>query len=389
MRRPRARGVACAFSIFLFGLPGCSGEPSADARPDGPPQAAKAVPVVVIRPERSTIDDVFLEREASLLPIVVTTVASQQEGVIMQVYPEVGDVVHEGDAIVQMDESDYRLILDERRAELKKAEVTLTERERSWARVEELFEKKIISEDERDGQRLALENARADVDLARARAARAEQDLRSLRIFAPFPAVVAAIHSDVGSYVQRGDAILDLKRVDWIIALCTVNERDLRFVQEGGSVRVTLPAYPGRLFDGLIWKIVPDALVGSRSFPVKILLQNTQIELKSGMSARVEFVRRVEDALLVPKDAVVYDGEQPTVWIAREGKAERRAVELGAAFGDRWHVREGLGVEDAVIVTGNEFLEPDASVEIGELPSEDRTDLPEARERPVDAGASS
>lgn len=362
------RVAVLALSSALLGAPGCSGEPSAEAQAGGGPKPREAVPVVVARPVLATIEDSFLEREATLLPIVTTKVSAQQEGLITRIYPEVGDVVHEGDTIVEMRDVDYRLRLAERKAELTKARVTLAERERSFARAEELYRKEIISEDERDDRELQLENARAEVELARARAERAEQDLAALRIVAPFPAVVASIDSEVGSYVQRGDPILELKRVDWIVALCTVSERDLQDVREGGSVWVALPAYPGRAFEGLIWKIVPDAVVASRSFPVKVLLQNPGIELKSGMSARIGFVRRVENALLVPKDAVVREGERSVVWVARDGRAERREVELGAAVSDRWHVRKGLGADEEVIVTGNESLQPEDRIQIAELP---------------------
>jgi membrane fusion protein (multidrug efflux system) len=383
--RPEFRLVASlALSGVLVGLAACSGEPTADARPGNGEEGPETVPVVVTHPELASLEDVFLEREATLRPIVTTTISAQQEGVIRRIPPEVGDAVHEGDLLVDLNDIEYRLRLDERRADQQKAEVTLEERKRAWARIETLYKKNIISEDERDDVRLSLDRAQAEWEQARVRVERAEVDVQALRILAPFPGVISTIHADVGSYVQRADAILELKRVDWIVALCTVSERDLVHVHEGGSARVTLPAFPGRVFEGLIWKIVPDALVASRSFPVKILLKNPQIELKSGMSARIAFVRRVEDALLVPKDAVEDDGDEQVVWIADEGRAARRVVELGSAFGDRWHVRRGLSVGESVIVTGNEFLEPDTRVEIAVLPPPGPPTLPAAQGTPPD-----
>lgn len=385
---PRFLAGAFASAGLLLAGAGCSGEPGAEARPGGP-DAPSVIPVVVARPEIESLEDVFLEREATLLPIVSTTVSSQQEGVIVRIFPEAGDLVHEGDAIVQIEESDYKLRLAERKADLQKAEVTLREQERRTERVEELYTRKVISDEDRDAQRLAVASARAEAELARVRVARAEQDLRSLRILAPFPGVVSEIHSDVGSYVTRGDAILEMKRVDWIVALCTVSERDLAHVHEGASARVSLAAFPGRAFDGLVWKIVPDALVASRSFPVKVLLRNPRTELKPGMSARIAFSRNLDRAVLVPKDAVVEEENRTVVWIARGGRAVRREVELGAAFGERWHVRSGLEADEDVIVTGNEFLEPDAEIEIAHLPPPGPPALPAARSGHDEPGAGS
>jgi membrane fusion protein (multidrug efflux system) len=334
---------------------------------------------VLAAPERRSLEDLFLEREATLTPIVTTMISTRQEGVILQVHPEVGDAVHEGDPLAELDETDVRLRVAELRATVHKAKVTLAERQRAWKRAEELYGRRVISEGERDDQQLALDRARAEMEEEQARLDREVQYLKDHRIVAPFPGVVSQLQSDVGSYVQRGDPILELKRVDWIIALCTVSERDLRHIHEGATVRVALSAFPGRTFEGLVWKIVPDALLASRSFPVKILLRNPQIELKPGMSAQVAFVRQVDDALLVPKDAVAKDGDESVVWVIRDGKAERRVVELGTPFGDRWHVRSGLATTESVIVTGNEFLEPGAAVRVVDLPPPGPPTVPAAR----------
>jgi membrane fusion protein (multidrug efflux system) len=342
-----------------------------------------------MQPEERSLEDVFLEREATLTPVVTTTISTRQEGVILQIHPEVGDVIHEGDPLAVLDETDAKLRVAELRATLHKEQVTLAERERAWKRTEELYGKRVISEGERDDQRLAADRARAEVEEARARLEREQQYLKDHRIVAPFPGVVSQLHSDVGSYVQRGDEILELKRVDWIIALCTVSERDLRHIHEGATARVTLPAFPGRTFEGLVWKIVPDALVASRSFPVKIVLRNPQIELKPGMSARIAFLRQVESALLISKDAVTRDGNEDIVWVVREDKAERRVVDLGAPFGDRWHVRGGLEPTESVIVTGNESLEPGDAVQVVELPPPGPPTLPAARKGAPAAGAGS
>jgi membrane fusion protein (multidrug efflux system) len=82
----------------------------------------------------------------------------------------------------------------------------------------------------------------------------------------------------------------------------------------------------------------------------------------------VSFVRHIERALLVPKDAVLREGDERFVLVVNDGFAERRAVDLGTAIGDRWHVRAGLGPDDEVIVSGNEKLRPGSAVTVVELP---------------------
>ena len=347
------------------------------------------VPVVVTSPETRSLEDVFLEREATLLPIRTTMISAQQEGVIRRIHPEVGDPVHAGDVLVEIDETDKRLRVAEIRATLRKEHVTLAEAERTWKRTEELYRQKVISEEEQGDHRLALERARAEVEEAEARLKREEQELRAHKVVSPFPAVVSEIVSQIGSYVQRGDAILQLKNLEWIVALTSAGERDLVHVHEGATARVTVPAFPGRTFEGLIWRIIPDALLASRSFPVQILLRNQATELKSGMSARVAFVRQVEDAMLIPKDAVVRERGENSVWVVQDDRATQRSVELGAAFGDRWHVRSGLAVEDVIVITDNEFLSVGSSVLMVDLPPPGPPRLPAAQTESPPAGAGS
>jgi membrane fusion protein (multidrug efflux system) len=341
----------------------------------------RIVPVVVAQPEERSLEDTFLEREATLVPLRTTTLSAQQEGLLIDLFPEAGDLVHAGDAIAQLAATSYELKLDELRADLHKREVTLAERKQAWARTQELYRKNVVSIDERDERKLELDRAKAEVEEARARVTRQETDLLGLRVLAPFPGVISSLHTEVGTYLKRGDAIVELKQIDWVVAVCTVNERDLRHVHEGATARVTLPAFPDRLFEGLVWKIIPDAVVASRSFPVKIILRNSAIELKPGMSARIAFVRNLERALLVPKDAVVEDGDEKVVWTIKDGKAERRPVEIGTPVGDRWQIRSGLEPGEGVVVTGNESLKAGMAVEVVQLPPPGPPTLPAAKRR--------
>jgi membrane fusion protein (multidrug efflux system) len=140
---------------------------------------------------------------------------------------------------------------------------------------------------------------------------------------------------------------------------------------------VHVTAFPERAFEGVIWKIIPDAQLESRSFPVWVRLPNPDFTLKPGMSARVSFVRSLEGVVLVPKDAVLEDADGSFVFVVREDRAERRDIELGPAVESAWSVRSGLSADDLVVVTGNEDLAPGGAVQIVELPPPGRPTLPD------------
>ena len=344
------------------------------ARPDHP------TPVVVIRPEQRSIEDAFLEREATLSPIARARISTRQEGFIRRRLVDEGDLIRRGDLIAELDDTDRLLRLAELRASLRSAEATRDEQERGWKRAEKLYKQKVISVGELEDQQAALNRARAEVGEARARVKLAEQALEELRIVAPMDSLVATRFTEQGEYLERGDPVVELKRVDTIIAVCTVSERHLKDVRQGAPAIVHVTAFPEQSFPGLVWKVIPQAQLESRSFPVWVLLPNPGYKLKLGMSARVSFVRSLEQALLVPKDAVLEDTDGSYVFVVSDGQVERRALELGPAVADTWNVRSGLSPEDLVVIMGNEDLETGEMVQIVELPPPGPHTLPSSLE---------
>jgi membrane fusion protein (multidrug efflux system) len=340
--RSRARaatlfGVVCTL-LVCSELVACS-EGGANLEGDEVEKQRRLAPVVVVRPEVRSLHDVFLEREATIFPAAQPRIASPQDGMVKRYVTEVGDMLHEGDLIAELDDTHHRLELAEYRAALMRARATAREVERSFKRSQELFDQNVIAQGTLDDRQSALERARADVLEAKARVERAESDLQELRIVAPIPGVVTVQSSFEGEYLERGDAVAEMKRIDVVYAVCTVNERYIARIREGAPVWIEVTGHPGRQFEGLIWKIVPNVDVASRSIPVKVLIPNTELLLTPGMSARVRFVRELNRALLVPKDAVMADGDARFVLLVRDGVAERREVELGSSVDDRYHVR--------------------------------------------------
>ncbi len=368
-------GLALALGLCT----GCSPDtPEVSAGPNGGPD--HPTPVVVVRPEERSLDDAFLEREATLNPVSHARISTRREGFVRRRLVEAGDIVHEGDLLAELDPTDRELRLAELRASLTRAQATRVEQARAWKRAEKLFAQHVASESELEDQRSSLERARAEVEEVRARVKQAEQALEELRILAPMDAVVSSRFIEEGEYLERGDPVAELKRIDIIIAVCTVSERDLTAIQEGAPARVHVTAFPDRTFEGLVWRIIPNASVESRSFPVWVLLRNPEFILKPGMSARVTFVRRLERALLIPKDAVLEDETGAYVFVITDDLAERRSVELGPAVADSWSVRSGLSTHDLVVVTGNEDLESGEATQLVELPPPGPPTLPTSLE---------
>jgi multidrug efflux pump subunit AcrA (membrane-fusion protein) len=168
------------------------------------------------------------------------------------------------------------------------------------------------------------------------------------------------------------------------------------------QVRLEFEAVPDRTWIGVVARVVPQADVRSRSFPVRVAVENAVVEgvplLKGGMLARAWLpVGRSGTATVVPKDALVLGGPQPLVFVidpaagggaTTTGRVRAVPVALGAAIGGHVEVRDGLEPGWLVVVRGNERLRPGAEVSfvppppVGPTPAATAGGTPSDRSRP-------
>ena len=218
---------------------------------------------------------------------------------------------------------------------------------------------------------MARDNARAiaDAALARlknwdisadqlARLQRTGSATRTLTLRAPIAGVVMDKQALEGLHFSAGDMlyrIVDLSSV-WLLA--DVYEQDLAQIRPGQSATITVPAYPGRVFEGRVAFVYPTVNAQTRTAKVRIEVPNPDLLLKTDMYATVEIAAPAGSTpiLAVPDSAVLDTGTRQTVLIDRgEGRYEPRAVKLGARAGGYAAVLDGVR-EGEKVVTGANFL---------------------------------
>ncbi|MBP90142.1 MAG: efflux transporter periplasmic adaptor subunit [Planctomycetaceae bacterium] len=214
------------------------------------------------------------------------------------------------------------------------------------------------------------------IEQARARFAVASEDVRRLEsmrakytIRTRFEGYVVVKHVDEGAWVSRGDPVAEVVALDPIEIDVTLPERYVTHVRIGASVNVRVDSVPNQTFTGTVARIVPQADLRSRTFPVKIRLANPQSDdghlLKAGMLAHATLaVGPPIQALLVPKDSLVLGGPQPVVMAVTTDEAKKQAtvrpvaVALGIAQGSLIQVVGDLAAGQQVVVVGNERVRP-------------------------------
>jgi len=239
-------------------------------------------------------------------------------------------------------------------------------------------------------ERIAQAKARLEAQIEAVR--QLKDQLKKHTMIAPFDGYVVGKRTEVGEWVSRSQVVAEVVLLDEVEIEAHVLDAQIDYVRLGMEVRVEVPALNPPLFEGRVVKISPQADVKSRTFPVMIGVKNVIRDdgpvLKAGMLARVTLpVGPTHDGLLVPKDAVVFGGPAPMVYLVTPGPKPPPAiatdtgkplpdqppasevvkpvpVQLGISIGSQLEVRGELKSGDRVVVLGNERLRPGAPVSI-------------------------
>jgi len=231
--------------------------------------------------------------------------------------------------------------------------------------LEDLQALKTESDNGRISSEAALIHAKAETEEVRAR-------LDKCTIKAPMAGVVVAKKKWAGERVGPGDfVIVTLIDIDRVYAESELNEKYLSAVKSGQKAAVAVDAYPGEVFQGKIDKIGPIVDRNSRTFMIKVELNNHNSILKPGMFARLTVVMaRSAPYVTVPKEAVVRTKDGHTVaYAVIDGVAFERRVRTGPQHGDRITILKGIKSGERVVIDGFEGLTDLTSVTPSEMES--------------------
>ncbi len=208
-----------------------------------------------------------------------------------------------------------------------------------------------------------LQMAQAQVSQAQAAVTYARLLAANATITSPLAGIVTIRSVDPGNLANPGAPLVTVAQIDTVHVVLDVSETDLSRVALGQTVTVRADAYPDTTFPGLVAEIGQAADVHTRVFKVKVAVENPQHRLKPGMFARAEIAtQRVENALVIPRDAVVSADGKTVVFVVDGGKARARPVELGVVDGPVVEVRAGLTAGESVVVAGLTDLTDGAAV---------------------------
>ncbi|NIA31247.1 MAG: efflux RND transporter periplasmic adaptor subunit [Actinobacteria bacterium] len=169
---------------------------------------------------------------------------------------------------------------------------------------------------------------------------------------------------EVGAKVSPQKAVYTISQIDSVYMLARVMESDLAKVKINMPVLVQVDTYPGKIFRGRVSQISPLLDGRSRTATAKVVLANSNLELKPGMFARCSIESGKRYSLVIPLDAVIHRGTLQYVYKIEGDSVIRMAIQTGAIVDSLVEVSGRLAAEDRVVVYGQNLLRDGSLVNI-------------------------
>ena len=357
----RASFIYWTAITVLVGFTSCQ-KPTESASSAGPPEVLvteviqKEVPI--IRQWVGTLDGVQNAQVRARETGYLQTIAYQQ-----------GGYVKKGDLLFEIDPRPFIAALDQAQGQLQEAQATLLGVELDAKRAKELFEGKVISEQEYTNKTQLYQTKLAAVTAAKAAVDDAQLNLNYTKILSPLDGIAGQQQAQIGDLVGTGanTVLTTVSQVDPIWVYFPISEQTYWEFADRLKEAMMVPEQkrPDKveliLPDGSTYKhrgkfAFVDRQVDPKTGTIQIAVSfpNPELTLRPGqyVTARAE-IDRIPDALLIPRQAVSeLQGSDQVAIVNPDGKAEIRAVTLGAIYGQMVVVTEGLKLGDKVIVEG-------------------------------------
>lgn len=357
-------------ALPLIFLAACA-EPARDtAAADRKP----AVPVMTV-PAGAEDWPAIYEATGTVRAQTSAVIAAKVMGYVRTVNVQAGDRVREGQPLLRLEARDLDSGLDRANAAretvrqsipaadagVEAAKASLDLEQATFRRMQELYDKKSISDHEFDEASAQLKSAQAAYDMARAKRAQidaelaqAGEDVRAAEIArgyaaiaAPFAGIVTAKSVDPGTLATPGAPLLTIEREGAYRLEAAVEESRMGAVRAGQPVSVTLDGIDGAIA-ARVSEIVPAVDAASRSYIVKIDLPSRP-GLRSGLFGRAAFDCGTRRVTAIPAGAVTERGELQSVMVDDDGIARTRLITAGQRDKDRLEVLSGLNPGDKII----------------------------------------
>lgn len=296
-------------------------------------------------------------------------VKPQISGIITELLKEPGDYVNEGEVIAKVKVIPDMGQLSSAESRVRLADINLQQAKVDYEREQNLYNQKLVSADEYDKVKKALQQAKEEVvaaqdalQVVRDGVSKSNASASSTLIRSTISGIILDIPVKVGNSVinsntfNDGTTIASVANMQDLIFRGNIDETEVGQLMQGMPLKITIGALQDLKFDASLEYISPKATEsnGANQFEIKAAVKLVNDDkIRSGYSANAEIVlAQVQKALTIPESAIEFSGDSTFVYIVKSTKAqkeyERRQVVTGLSDGVNIEVKKGLSIKDKV-----------------------------------------
>lgn len=278
----------------------------------------------------------------------VNNIAPQTAMRIKKVNVEIGDYVHSGQILAEMDI-----------ANLQQVRLQMVNDSTELARIKGLYEVGAVSKSDLDNMVLAYNVRKTSYE-----------NLKENTILrAPISGVVTARNYDRGDMYSMQQPLYTVQQITPVKLLVAVSESHYTKVRPGDSVTLSVEALPGQTFKGTIERIHPTMDAATHTFTIEVRVPNKDRKLRPGMYAKVDVNFGRNNSVVIPDKAVVRQqgtGDKFVYVLNEDNTVSYVKVVLGTRMDSEYEVLEGIADDDKVVVGGQLRLRDGIEVEVVE-----------------------
>ncbi len=294
--------------------------------------------------------------------------STRMMGFVKKIYVKVGDKVNKGQLLIAINNSDLQAKLAQVNASITEATAAFNNAEKDYTRFKNLFADGSASQKEMDDITAHYTMAKARLEAAKQMKNEIQAQFAYVNIRAPFNGIVTNKFIKVGDMANPGMPLLSVETPKLFQVTAMVPESEISKIKTGTKVAVLVKSL-NKTIAGEVTEVSTSAQNTGGQYLVKIVLNETNVPILSGMYATVQFpvekTNTTSPMVLVSTEALVHNGELTGVYtVSQNNTAILRWLRLGRNFGDKVEVLSGLNADEKYIVKANGKLFNGAKVTI-------------------------
>ena len=292
--------------------------------------------------------------------------ASKMAGVVKWIGPQEGSRIKKGAKLLQVDMKSFEAGVTEAQARYEQAL-------KDFTRTERLYHEQIMSKMQYDSAKTKLDTTKAALDLATV-------NLRDGTLYSPISGILDRLNIDPGEYINPGQTVMTIVDIDRVDIELPIPEKDILYFEKGQEVRISMSQSGQeecgmkaeysedsgcRVFQGTIDFISLSADESTRTYTIKVGVDNSKRVLRPGMIVRAHLVRRqMEDAIAVPFFTIIDHEFGKSVFVVEDGIAREKPIKYGAFQKGLVEIRNGLKPGERLVIVGQRNLVDGQKVDV-------------------------